>query len=331
MHKKLAINHYCLNCEFHFRLDPLHSNYCPNCGQECHNPTKPILHYIQDLIECLFHFDGKTLHTMRTVFLYPGKVTKEHINNIRARYTSPNKLFIFSLAVFIIFFEAAQDTMVKKDVRGMDHLPLSEQLTRLNDAEKIPFSNPFFTGEKVYYTVAQLKELSSLSPSEIKSWLERSGLPSGLLHRLEARMIRHCSISQQSLQDFNRHIVHVHYEVIFLMMPVSAFLIFIGFYRKGKKLYDSLVMSIHLYVFGLLIGIAVSVAVLMFIRMGLLRDTTIVLPLVMFISMTFNFIPAYKKVFERSWLSTIVRGLGIGMVNMSVQILVFWLIAGYFG
>jgi hypothetical protein len=49
------------------------------------------------------------------------------------------------------------------------------------------------------------------------------------------------------------------------------------------------------------------------------------------LGVVFNFLPTYKKVYGLSWPSTIVRGLGVGVANMFVQILLFWTIAGLMG
>jgi hypothetical protein len=84
-------------------------------------------------------------------------------------------------------------------------------------------------------------------------------------------------------------------------------------------------------VFALILGIIMALLVLALISAGILRDTTIVLPIVMLISVIFNFIPTYKKVYGLNWTQTIVRGLLIGFFNMSIQVLMFWIIAGYFG
>jgi hypothetical protein len=331
MAKKRNKSQHCLNCGYVFRADAEHNNYCPNCGQENHNPRQPILHYIYELLESLFHFDSRSWLTLRMLVLKPGTVTRDHIMGIRQRYTPPNRLFIFSLAVFIVFLEAAQDTMVRRDVQSMQKLSLREQMSLLPDSARIAFSKPFFTGDKIYLTVKQLKELDQTDPGALGGWLRNNGMKSWLVYRLEARMVKHNMESQLSVKDFNRHIVRIHYQVILLMMPMSAFLIYFFFYSKDRLFYDALVVSVHLYVFGLILGIIVSLIVLFFINLGILRDTTIVLPLVMLVSVAFNFIPSYKKVYRMKWPSTIARALLIGSLNISIQILLFWLIAGFSG
>jgi len=331
MRKKRNKSQHCLNCGYDFTIDAVHNNYCPNCGQENHNPRQPIRHYIYDFLETLFHFDKRSWTTLRLLLLSPGTVTRDHLHGIRQRYTPPNRLFIFSLAVFVIFLEAAQDTMVEKDAPEMEELSLKEQMMQLPDTTRIAFSKPFFTGDKIYFTVDQLKDLERTKPEDIHRWLHYSGKKSWLVYRLEARMVKHNIESPLSVKDFNRHVVRIHYQVILLMMPISAFLIYIFFYRKGRLFYDALMVSVHLYVFALILGIVMSILVLALISAGIRLDTTVVLPVVMLISVIFNFIPSYKKVYALNWTQTIVRGLLIGFFNMSVQVLLFWIIAAYGG
>lgn len=331
MNKKRIKSQHCLNCGYNFTVEIEHSNYCPNCGQENHNPRQPIRHLFLDFLEALFHFDNRTWVTLRLMLFTPGVVTRNYLHGIRQRYTPPFRLFILSLAVFVIFFEAAQDTMVKNDRPAMEKYSLKEQMNMLPDSTRIAFSKPFFTGDKIYFTVAQLKELEHTEPSELRSWLKSSGKKSWLVYRLEARMVKHNIESELSVKDFNRHIVRIHYEVILLMMPISAFLIYFFFYGRGKMFFDAMIVSVHLYVFGLVAGIIFSILVLALINAQILRDTTIVLPFVMLISVIFNFIPTYKKVYGLNWPQTIVRGSLIGFCNMSIQVLLFWIIAGYGG
>jgi len=331
MKKKRNKTQHCLNCGYNFSIEMEHNNYCPNCGQENHNPRQPIRHLIYEFLESLFHFDNRSWQTLRLLIFSPGVVTRNHLHGIRQRYTPPNRLFIFSLAIFVIFFEAAQDKMVSKDAPAMEKYSLKEQMNMLPDTTHIAFSKPFFTGDKIYFTVAQLKELEQTDAKHLHEWLKRSGKKSWLVYRLEARMVKHNIESELSVRDFNRHIVRIHYEVILLMMPISAFLIYFFFYGRGKMFFDALIVSMHLYVFGLIAGMIISLIVLGLISVQILRDTTIVLPIVMLLSVTCNFIQSYKKVYGLSWPQTIVRGSLIGFFNISIQVLLFWIIAGYGG
>lgn len=322
---------HCSNCGYNFRVELGHDNYCPNCGQENHNPRRPIFHHFAEFVESWLHLDGKTFYTIKKLVLEPGRVSCDYIHNIRQRYTPPNRLFIFTLLVFILVFEAAHDAMVKKEIPAFTTKSLSELMDEYESNARIGFQNPFFTGEKIHFSVAQLKELQQLNPANIEQWLKKQGMRSWLVYRLETRMVKHNIESPLSVKEYNRHIVRVHYQVLLLMVPIGAALIFVFFYRRDRMFYDALVTSIHMYVFGMIAAIVVALAALILIRVGLMNDPTIVLPVVMVLGVVFNFLPAYKVVYGLSWPSTILRGLGVGVSNMCIQILLFWTIAGMIG
>jgi hypothetical protein len=322
---------HCGNCGYNFRIEPGHDNFCPNCGQENHNPRRPIVHHFAEFVESWLHLDGKTWYTIKKLIFEPGRVSCDYIHNIRQRYTPPNRLFIFTLLVFVLVFEAAHDAMVKNEISAHATNSLSELMEQYDNGQRIYFQNPFFTGDKISFTVAQLKELQHLNQANIGYWLDQQGMKSWLVYRLEARMVKHNIESPLSVKEYSRHIVRVHYQVLLLMVPIGAFLIFIFFYRRDRMFYDALVTSVHLYVFGMIAAIVISLIALLLIRIGVLNDPTIVLPMVMVLGVAFNFIPAYKTVYGLSWSQTILRGLGVALSNMCIQILVFWLIAGLVG
>ena len=57
-----------------------------------------LVHYVQDL----FHYDGRTLHTLKTLFKKPGLVAEEYINGKRKSNIEPIKFYIFSSTVFFL-------------------------------------------------------------------------------------------------------------------------------------------------------------------------------------------------------------------------------------
>jgi predicted amidophosphoribosyltransferase len=83
MAKKRRKSITCANCQYQF--DGI-DNYCPNCGQENHSHRAPFKHIIIELIESLTHFDTKFFSTVKALFLKPGLLTKDYIEDKRARY-----------------------------------------------------------------------------------------------------------------------------------------------------------------------------------------------------------------------------------------------------
>ena len=83
MVRKKLKQHSCANCGFEFSASSEHTNYCPNCGQENHNPRFPLIHYGYELLEGFLHFDTKFLYSFKVLLLKPGKINHDYINNFR--------------------------------------------------------------------------------------------------------------------------------------------------------------------------------------------------------------------------------------------------------
>lgn len=88
----------CLNCG---RL--VNGRYCSHCGQKF-QPTKvPLRVYLEDTVESLFQIDNRVFRTLRDIFLYPGKVTRDYIAGKRARYLPPLRIYLsMSLLYFLV-------------------------------------------------------------------------------------------------------------------------------------------------------------------------------------------------------------------------------------
>ncbi len=90
----------CSNCGYNF----IHGeNYCPSCGQENHAPNQPFKHLLLEFFESLFHFDTKIFLSLKYLLFYPGRMTREFLENKRARFVPPIRLYIFISVIFFIF------------------------------------------------------------------------------------------------------------------------------------------------------------------------------------------------------------------------------------
>lgn len=96
---KLRKEKNCLNCNAEVA-----GRFCQVCGQENIEPDESFwqlcIHFVADL----FHYDGKFFRTIRFLLFKPAFVTKEYIRGRRASYLHPIRLYIFTSAVFFIFF-----------------------------------------------------------------------------------------------------------------------------------------------------------------------------------------------------------------------------------
>jgi hypothetical protein len=88
----------CLNCG-----TVLLGKHCHACGQAAHvHRTATALFH--DIAHGVFHFEGRTWHTLPLLLWQPGELTRHYIHGERARFVSPMALFLFSVFLMVAVF-----------------------------------------------------------------------------------------------------------------------------------------------------------------------------------------------------------------------------------
>lgn len=88
----------CLNCG-----TVLQGKHCHACGQAAHvHRTATALFH--DIAHGVFHFEGRTWHTLPLLLWQPGELTRRYIHGERARFVSPMALFLFSVFLMVAVF-----------------------------------------------------------------------------------------------------------------------------------------------------------------------------------------------------------------------------------
>ena len=86
----------CQNCSA-----PLTGPYCAACGQHDVDYHRGFHYLFHDLLENLFHFEGKFFVTVAWLLAKPGRITLEFIAGRRASQLNPLRFYIF---VSVLFF-----------------------------------------------------------------------------------------------------------------------------------------------------------------------------------------------------------------------------------
>ncbi|WP_338876541.1 DUF3667 domain-containing protein [Spirosoma sp. SC4-14] len=89
----------CPNCDTPL---PEHAHYCPNCGQENHTHKQPFGHLLYEFVESITHFDAKLWATLKATVLKPGQFVVDFVNDKRARYVPPARLYVFVSVIFFV-------------------------------------------------------------------------------------------------------------------------------------------------------------------------------------------------------------------------------------
>ena len=98
-HSKERHEKICLNCNAE-----LHGRYCHVCGQENIEPKETVWSLVSHFFYDITHFDGKFFSTTKYLITRPGFLPKEYIEGRRARYLHPIRMYVFSSALFFLFF-----------------------------------------------------------------------------------------------------------------------------------------------------------------------------------------------------------------------------------
>lgn len=314
MARKKLKQHSCANCGFEFSANSEHINYCPNCGQENHNPRFPLVHYGYELLEGFLHFDTKFFYSFKVLLFKPGKITHDYINNIRGRYTPPFRLFIFisifALIVMGIFekylaksgyFGTYSEEAIKKNMTIGEIFDLSAD-SATDHILVPPFSwvmkNPEITN-------ANLRELKKTPPDSVGAWLTRYGYNNNLLTRFYAlnkklRISRQMTVSEVSLM-----VSGIFKWLFLIMIPVNAFILFFIFYRKRLLYYDTLLYSVHFTCFFLVIYSVLLLEILWLSKVK--GPLLLILAVINLLLLAVYLAVSMKKVFAHNWISTILR------------------------
>jgi hypothetical protein len=109
MHRAAPDSTVCHNCGA-----PLHGPFCSACGQEA-RPLDPTLREtVSEIGQELLDVDGRTIRSIRRLFLSPGFLTREQFEGRRIGWLSPIRLYlIFSVAYFAVTAFAGSNVHVR--------------------------------------------------------------------------------------------------------------------------------------------------------------------------------------------------------------------------
>ena len=86
----------CKNCS-----EPIHGNYCSNCGQPA-NISRVDRQYIVQEIASAFYAERGMLYTIKKMLTSPGKSIRQYITEDRSRYVKPITYLIITSLVYTL-------------------------------------------------------------------------------------------------------------------------------------------------------------------------------------------------------------------------------------
>jgi hypothetical protein len=275
-HSKIRTEKVCLNCGTETT-----GRYCPACGQENIEPKQTVWHLITHFFSDITHFDGKFFLTVKDLFAKPGFLSKEYMIGRRASYLDPIRMYIFTSAFFFLIFFSIFDVnnmhvgaqtreQIEKDpelreliskakttkdsLRILSHYnATATNLNKLDTnsvAKKTPGAVQIKVGDAEYSSVESYDSAQKALPENKRDgWMKRK------------LKIRYIQIDQRfqdnpagTMKDWFANFLHNFPKVLFISLPVFAFLLRILYVRRKEYLYvDHGIFTVHLYIFSFLI------------------------------------------------------------------------------
>jgi hypothetical protein len=337
MTKRKIKQHICPNCQFQFSTNSEHTNYCPNCGQENHNPRFPLVHYGYELLEGLLHFDTKFVYSLKILLFKPGKITFDYIHNIRGRYTPPFRMFIF-LSIFGLLVMGLYETnLLGKGLFGKPvdlkekNMTIGEMFDKAKDSVTDNILVPPFSWvmSNPDVTNAELRKLKKIHKDSIGTWLSDHGYSNNVISRLFAVNKKIRISRQMTMPEAVTMVTGIFKWLFLIMIPINALICFIVFYRKGLFYYDAMLFSIHFGCFFLVLFPVMLLGILLLQSVSSLL--TFIFACLIFLSLLVYLAVSMKKVFSFNWISTLIRMLVTCLLAFAVYQLVHYFISNHSG
>lgn len=274
---------HCKNCGA-----VLLGRFCASCSQaaDVHVPsTRELIH---EFLEGLTHSDSRLWRTLTLLWFRPGKLTQEFIVGRRVTYLPPFRLY---LILSILFFLIASFVHSNGQVIHFDDgsQPVSPT----------PAASPVSSRE------ARCQQLSAD---------DVGGHPD-----LARRMQHACEVVVRDNGDSLLHIaLGTMSKAMFIFLPLVAFLHMLLYWRPRYRYAEHLLFFVHLHAFFFCIAILVVSASNAAQAWPKLAGGSGILENVLGWTLPIYTLLAMRRVFQRSWLGTLMKGVVLFFFYMIV-------------
>ena len=281
----------CTNCSAQLEMS---YTYCPQCGQENHDLNIPLRHLLEEAIEGIFHFDIKSIRTIKALAFKPGFVTSEFIKGKRARYVPPIRLYIFISFLFFLLLSLSPGRH-----------------------ESVSSADSPHTKKGITYNEINSQELQGLQQAQLDSLMQSRGMALTLLNRYMVRQLSR--IGKEGQEGFNHLLMKGISYMMFALMPLFALFVFLLNRKKAQYYIGTLIFSIHYHSFVFLLLI-VSLVV------DRLPGTSLIWAIAIIICPVYLYL-ALRYMYQGSRMKMIGKTLLVGMLQFASMALLFFVTA----
>ncbi|MCB0790480.1 MAG: DUF3667 domain-containing protein [Flavobacteriales bacterium] len=291
----------CLNCGTPLRAT---DRYCPGCGQDRREKVLPFTEVLLDILRDSFSFDSRFLHSLPSLILRPGRLTRAFMAGQRARYIPAVRLYIFSsLVAFALTSLGGTPRHEERAGRTIREQAVSAPVRSTEeDGIDLQLSDPRSAKD-------QERIVRAIDSLGVQAWsaryLEQGPLYLRFLNKI--LLIDHQDRSAEVVDRAWRDL-----PLVFLFaIPLLALLI--------KGAYPRTFYVVHL-VFSFHFGAFLMSSVAVLHLLGLVVGWTI--KGILFLIAPVYFLIGLRRVYQRSWALTFLGGVPLLLLMTAVLLIV---------
>jgi len=282
--------------------------YCAGCGQSAHF-HRSLLHFGEEVLHGLLHFDGKAWRTVLLLASRPGLLTRRYIDGQRTRYVSPLALFLFTtFLMYFVFSVTGSVAVAPQQLSDADRAAARAELTAAIDEARADVTQheaalvsardqrsgvadaeaALTTARKslqVVEAALAVFDKTAVDPATgtappLGEWVSESASRIETGHPALDEAIRH-QLKNPELAWYR--LKNTAYKFSFLLIPISLPFLWLMFaLRRDVALYDHAVFCLYSLSFMSLLFSAVALLSLTPLDASLALITLVVPPLHMF-------------------------------------------------
>ncbi len=294
----------CLNCSTWMNTNDV---YCPKCGQKrLDRDDMSFRHLVSDSFFDYFHFDSKTIDTLKPLLFRPGWLTLEFMKGKRKSFVEPFRLFlVISLIYFIILpFSGAKSKEPDPPAKNILTSAAKKEANKLHySLQGIPIDDAERDSMR--------KEIDSIG---VREYVEKHhGNEPGWAKLLMRQSFK---IMVSTGQSFSTVLEHTASKLIFVLIPVFALLLKLFYLRRKRLYFEHMIFSLHLHSFFFLF-------LLLFMLAGFFVNLSIFWIVLVFLVYGFF---ALKRYYGQSTRKTLAKEVLITLSYVTIGLPVFFLL-----
>ncbi|WP_016988143.1 DUF3667 domain-containing protein [Flavobacterium sp. ACAM 123] len=358
--EKIRIDKTCLNCSH-----VVEERYCPHCGQQNTLSRLSFHHIFIHFFEDLTHYDNSFWKTIINLFFKPAALTKAYMAGKRLSYLNPVRLYIFiSFATFLIIslFPSEPEKEIKapsgknkqviiptidslhieeKSVDGLTKVGLlsqqnndtikkileqTEKIDKVSSKQKTDLTPNKEVADFGYKSITELDSIQQYGEGKVKVtgteyWFLKKWLT-----------VKQENTNEQIVEKFIESFTKNLPKLLFMYMPVFAFVLWLFHDKKKWYYYDSGIFTLHYFSFLLLLVLMlffIDRAFSLFGENPFMKWVHFSLKTLGIIWMTYYFFPAHRRFYGEKIMISLLKSSVIFIINLVVVTFLLVLFALY--